>query len=345
MTNFDLKKYHEDLGKIKYQEDLRKIHNDVTQIANQRFILLTTIVIIFGTLFGPVSKELYSQPTVGNTTAFLCTLGVYIAILWAINAYADNLLTRLRRYTTYLRFKGASMWEEDWYDYRCHHGNNYQDMRGHVWLLIILIFLPHFFLILVYSQFLFKNQSQYGLILYNLTPNKVLEGLILMFSYWLCHYIYITTRPDYLKNIEEKIIGEWRNDQPHTTNPPSYTYPNILFFVGLFTLLFFFSRLDPTNIPNVISLLVPIIGAFAPIIGAFVGMLFIATAVWIWFLRKVRPLTVAPAGPVQQNEAATIQESQLAKVDSNAKEGAGPNDDQGLKEVIGPNDDQSPKAQ
>jgi len=98
--------------------DVSKLHAEVNQIANQRF-LLTTLAI---TLFGAVTAwQLPREPVQPYTPIghFRFGLSILMNIVLFVLYFACHLLTiALRNITTYLDFTKASNWEVDWRRFR-----------------------------------------------------------------------------------------------------------------------------------------------------------------------------------------------------------------------------------
>lgn len=99
-------------------EDLRKIHGEVNQLVNQRFLLTTAAVTIYGAFTAwllPRQTPAPGAPTGGfiyaMSLALLCTLFV-------LYLFKHMLLGMLRIFTTYLDVTAKSGWEQDWAAYR-----------------------------------------------------------------------------------------------------------------------------------------------------------------------------------------------------------------------------------
>jgi uncharacterized membrane protein len=110
-------------------EDTRKIHNEVSQIVNQRFNLTTLVLIILGAFDGLLTPTL-AQPGLSPSQKVLIAESVAIielmvfALLWW---YFSALSRMLRVYTTYLRIHNLSIWEEEWAEYRKAHHRYYHN--------------------------------------------------------------------------------------------------------------------------------------------------------------------------------------------------------------------------
>jgi hypothetical protein len=98
-------------------EDLRKIHAAVNQIDNQRVILSTLAITVFGTAAGWWIAKVFQSP-VGPHLPYIFSM-VLMGVLLVIFLYSHFFLKRmLRTLTTYLIVKGGSDWERDMQQYR-----------------------------------------------------------------------------------------------------------------------------------------------------------------------------------------------------------------------------------
>jgi hypothetical protein len=95
------------------EQDVRKIHAEVTQLVHERF-LLTTVAII---AFGVVSAWFVSKvgPTSGDALggfAFAASI-LLTSLLFVLYVFSHLLKNVLKVFTTYLIVTGASGWEQD----------------------------------------------------------------------------------------------------------------------------------------------------------------------------------------------------------------------------------------
>jgi len=101
-------------------EDLVKIHNEVNQIVNQRFILTTIAVTIFGVgIAWIIPKE---KPTSGSDIGgMIFALSIFLCIIFfSIYLFHALLKGTMRIFTTYLIITEKSGWEKDFVNYRAH---------------------------------------------------------------------------------------------------------------------------------------------------------------------------------------------------------------------------------
>ena len=99
-------------------EDKQKIHSEVNQIVNQRLLLTTLAVTIFGAMIAwliPKTPPTQSIPVGG----FVYIASVLLTVvLFALFLLSHHLTYMLRLFTTYLDETGSSNWENDWSSYR-----------------------------------------------------------------------------------------------------------------------------------------------------------------------------------------------------------------------------------
>ncbi len=100
------------------EEDVRKIHAEINQIVNQRLLITTIAITIFGVVIQLIIPK--KAPTVGseiNPSIFIASI-LLIFVLLLLFIYSYWLKGVLRIYTTYLLVTGKSDWEHDWERYR-----------------------------------------------------------------------------------------------------------------------------------------------------------------------------------------------------------------------------------
>lgn len=101
-------------------EDLRKIHSEVNQITNQRFLVMTLAITVFGVITAwllPKSTPMAGQP-VGAPVWVISV--IHCLLLFALFFLQTLLKNTLRLFTTYLVVMEASPWEMDWKTFRGH---------------------------------------------------------------------------------------------------------------------------------------------------------------------------------------------------------------------------------
>lgn len=99
-------------------EDLRKIHAEVNQLVNQRFLLTTLAITVFGVVvawFIPKSP-MHPGDRVGGLTLGGSVL--LLALLFLLYFHSHLLRGMLRVFTSYLVETKSSGWEQDWAAYR-----------------------------------------------------------------------------------------------------------------------------------------------------------------------------------------------------------------------------------
>lgn len=100
------------------KEDVRKIHAEINQIVNQRFLITTFAITIFGIIASWMIPK--NTPDVGsNIGAFTFAASILLIIMLFILFLLSHFLKgMLRILTTYLLVSGESNWERDWKEYR-----------------------------------------------------------------------------------------------------------------------------------------------------------------------------------------------------------------------------------
>lgn len=99
-------------------DDLKKIHAEVNQLVNQRFVLTTLAITVFSVvtaLLIPKGTPQAGAP-VGGLTFLLCT--ILSMVLFSLFLLSHLLKGMLRVFTTYLDVTGSSDWEKDWAKFR-----------------------------------------------------------------------------------------------------------------------------------------------------------------------------------------------------------------------------------
>lgn len=97
-------------------EDQRKLHAEVNQLVNQRFLLNTAAVTLFGVILSWIIPKDSPPNTIGIVHYTACIL--LFILLFALFSISHLLRVTTRVITTYLIEKDASQWEKDWKLYR-----------------------------------------------------------------------------------------------------------------------------------------------------------------------------------------------------------------------------------
>jgi len=101
--------------------DVQKIHAEINQIVNQRFLVITIAVAIFGVVgTWLIPKNTPSTPNDESVLLALTVLGSILltSLLFMLFIVSHCLTRMLRIYTTYLIVTNKSDWEQDWKRYR-----------------------------------------------------------------------------------------------------------------------------------------------------------------------------------------------------------------------------------
>ena len=125
-------------------EDIRKLHAEINQILNQRF-LITTLAI---TLFGVVGAWLVpKQAQPGSDVGAFVFLGsmLLLAILGLLFIFSHRHLRIVRTLSAYLIEKQQSGWEKDWQDYNLSYGKYGGYSRAHTTIFAFLGLLALFY--------------------------------------------------------------------------------------------------------------------------------------------------------------------------------------------------------
>ena len=95
------------------EEDIRKIHTEINQLANQRFVLSTFAITLFSVV---VAWQLRVKVEKFETLTYVAySFQTLLAILYFVNFH---LLRKCRMLTSYLVISETSQFEIDWIKYR-----------------------------------------------------------------------------------------------------------------------------------------------------------------------------------------------------------------------------------
>src|SRR6266446_8394086 len=95
-------------------EDVTKLHNEINQLLNQRFILTTLAL----TLFGVLTAWMIPKDAGTENVAFPFAISIVIStLLLAIYAWSDQIRLSARALSSYLEETGNSNWETDWREF------------------------------------------------------------------------------------------------------------------------------------------------------------------------------------------------------------------------------------
>ncbi len=110
------------------EEDLRKLHSEASQIVNQKFLITTATITVWGFLAAQLLSSQANMPVFSGSHEALAThplgwAGYFGPILLNLVVlvmffYSTILAGMLRVITTYLLETGRSGWEADWARYR-----------------------------------------------------------------------------------------------------------------------------------------------------------------------------------------------------------------------------------
>jgi len=100
------------------EEDKRKLHAEINQLVNQRFVLTTISITVFGIMGAwmvPNNIPGKIEP-IGAFCFAVASLLLIVLFLLFILSYC--LCTMIRNISTYMVITGQSGWEEDWVKFR-----------------------------------------------------------------------------------------------------------------------------------------------------------------------------------------------------------------------------------
>ena len=99
-------------------EDVIKINSEITQIVNQRFLITTTAITVFGVMIAWMFPKSAPNPgdSVGSGTFLLS--GLLLVVLFMLYLSSHFLKRTLRFFTTYLIVTDSSNWEVAWRSFR-----------------------------------------------------------------------------------------------------------------------------------------------------------------------------------------------------------------------------------
>ncbi len=109
-------------------EDKIKIHSEINQLVNQRFIVTTFAITIFGIIIAWIIPKLPPESGSNVDAVFYICLIVLLLLLLGLYLFSHFYLRgMLRIYSTYLIETKSSSWEYDWDRYR----TKYPDYKGY----------------------------------------------------------------------------------------------------------------------------------------------------------------------------------------------------------------------
>lgn len=99
-------------------EDIRKLNAEVNQLVNQRHLVTTLAITVFGVISAWMIPR--QAPAAGETVGGLVFVGpmLLLVVLFLLFLYSHLLRGMLRVFSTYLEVTGGSNWETDWKNFR-----------------------------------------------------------------------------------------------------------------------------------------------------------------------------------------------------------------------------------
>ncbi len=98
-------------------EDIRRVHSQINQIENQRFLIITVSLTLFGVFINaslPRQAAMAASDSVGLTWGGVILILFVLFLLFAYSQILTRMIFVLR---TYLKVKKISNWEKDWEAY------------------------------------------------------------------------------------------------------------------------------------------------------------------------------------------------------------------------------------
>ncbi len=168
-------------------EDIHKLHLEVTQIVNQRLLVTTFAVTVFGAIVAWSFQK--TDALSGKAQPFVAS-AVLNLVLGALLWLHSRLMLTARTLTTYLEVTGASGWEKDWAAYRNpenkfkYEGYTKPQMLIFAVLGLLGVFFP-WGLEVLYSD---KQISLWGLLAPTLPKqSSLVVGLVYLMLWWYCN--------------------------------------------------------------------------------------------------------------------------------------------------------------
>jgi len=194
-------------------EDVKKIHDEINQIVNQRFLITTAVISIFGVVAALLVRENLNDFLVFFVSFLLASLTFMLYI------FSYTLKRTLRIFSTYLNVTGSSIWEQQWEDYRDYEKRNENTItwaysKGHT---IVFMLLGGFSIALPFVITGVRNPNIYKIEL------SIVIGLIIFLIiniFYLVIECYIGFRSKW--DNEDKLKTKWRLVL-HIPEPPDNT--------------------------------------------------------------------------------------------------------------------------
>jgi len=99
-------------------EDINKLHAEINQYINLRFLVVMTAVSLFGVLAGFILASVVANSGQNSASAITPLISVVSIIIYIMLHILTGLLFQdLTLLTSYLRITGSSKWEIDYFEY------------------------------------------------------------------------------------------------------------------------------------------------------------------------------------------------------------------------------------
>lgn len=193
------------------KEDIRKIHDEINQIVNQRIEVTTFAFLTFGAVLGWSIPKSSSEGDAGQLCYFISS--ALLILLFCFFFLTHRLTYMLRIFRTYLNITGHSEWEKHWAKYRelgGHHHGGY--MRPLTVIYLVLGFITFWFPFQVTMIMSGNSKSPFQVIVAmfsntNPTPLWIRAFLLVLFVAYLV-FAFGMEWGQWFEN-EEKITNRW----------------------------------------------------------------------------------------------------------------------------------------
>ncbi|MBV9248333.1 MAG: hypothetical protein JO227_03675 [Acetobacteraceae bacterium] len=177
-------------------EDIRKIHSEINQIVNQRFLVTTAAITVFGVVFSQMIPKEFAH-TRESMPLILIEEVLLLTILFTLFYLSLLLRNSLRLFATYLVAKGVSAWESDWKKLRSN-SRIYLYTHSYTYMFMLLGLLTMATPVLIEWNARILSKGQFGLIL----------GLLAGGCYLAL--VWVLARRTRSSSREEDLLKKWK---------------------------------------------------------------------------------------------------------------------------------------
>lgn len=185
-------------------KDITKLHSEVNQIVNHRFLLTTVAMTLFGVI---TTWQIPKGPQAGTGCVGVLPFSasiILIALLFILFLHSHLLTQMLRNITTYLMVTENSGWEHDWTEFRKEGYLGYTKVQALVFLVLgFLSMIVPFVLAIAFSLDLEPLAGMFALIVVGLIY------IILIYGMAFCKWF----------DSEETVRKRWKEMQSEKSHP------------------------------------------------------------------------------------------------------------------------------